>query len=183
MRVCHVWQNFYPIEFGGVERYILGLSDFLNKKENTQFSLISDKGAYVPLSRGLRIPKFQRINCVDVNRLGPNISRIIDGSYSRILHRRSKNLDNMLANNLFREALGIQNIGEVDIFHVHGFWQPLYPSIGVKLSQHFHRPFVLTLHGDSTSSSDPFAMPLRAPATLDVLKHANAITTFSKKTF
>ncbi len=183
MRVCHVWQNFYPIEFGGVERYILGLSDFLYKKDNTQFSLISDKGAYVPLSQGLRIAKFQRINCVDVNRLGPNISSIIDGSYFRILHRRSKNLDNMLGNSLFREAEGIQGVDAVDIFHVHGFWQPLYPSIGLKLSQRFHRPFVLTLHGDSTNPNDPFAMPLRAPTTVDILKCADAITTFSKETF
>jgi glycosyltransferase involved in cell wall biosynthesis len=71
---------------------------------------------------------------------------------------------------------------KVDVFHVHGFWQPLYPEIGLRLSQHFHRPFVVTLHGDSVNPNDRFAMPMRAPATLDVLRQANVITTYSEET-
>ena len=54
--------------------------------------------------------------------------------------------------------------------------------LGLLLSQHFHRPFVVTLHGDSVNPNDPYAMPLRAPATLDVLRRADAITTYSKET-
>jgi glycosyltransferase involved in cell wall biosynthesis len=91
-------------------------------------------------------------------------------------------LDNVLAKNLFNEAANIRGIDKVDVFHIHGFWQPLYPTIGLLLSQHFHRPFLVTLHGDSVNCNDPFAMPLRAPSILDVLRHADAITTYSKET-
>jgi glycosyltransferase involved in cell wall biosynthesis len=84
--------------------------------------------------------------------------------------------------NLFKEAASIRGIDKVDVFHIHGFWQPLYPTIGLLLSQHFNRPFVVTLHGDSVNCNDPFAMPIRAPTTVDVLRHADAITTYSEKT-
>ena len=88
----------------------------------------------------------------------------------------------MLITSLFREASHIRGIDKVDVFHIHGFWQPLYPKIGLLLSQHFHRPFVITLHGDSVNPNDRFAMPIRSSATLDVLRRANVITTYSKET-
>ena len=88
----------------------------------------------------------------------------------------------MLITSLFREASNIRGMDKVDVFHVHGFWQPLYPTIGLLLSQHFHRPFIVTLHGDSVNPNDRFAMPLRSSATLDVLRRANVITTYSKET-
>ena len=183
MRICHIWQNFFPIESGGVERYILSLSDFLYKKDSHHFLLITDKAAYVPFSRALRISSYQKVNSIDVHRLGPNFSSFLGGAFYRLFHRQSKPLDKLLVRSLYREAINIQDVDKVDVFHIHGFWQSLYPTIGLLLSQHFHRPFIVTLHGDSVCLDDPFAMPIRSPSTLNVLKRASAITTFSKETF
>ena len=184
MRVCHIWQNFFPIDFGGVERYILGLSDFLSQQDQSiNFLMITDKAAYVPFSRALRISSCQRINSLEVHRLGPNFSSFLRSASYKLFKRPSKPLDNMLAANLYREAVHVREINEVDVFHVHGFWQPLYPTIGLLLSQHLHRPLVVTLHGDSVDCNDPFSMPLRTPSTLEVLRRANVINTFSKEAF
>ena len=183
MRVCHVWHNFIPIEFGGAERYILSLSDFLSKGKNADFTLITDRAAYVPLSRALRIPGYQRINSLNVYRMGPNLSSIINSANFKVFHRPRNTLSEMLATNLYRQALKIPGIENVDIFHIHGFWQPLYPKIGLLLSKRFKRPFVVTLHGDSVDPKDRFSMPLRNLATVEVLREAGAITTFAKETF
>jgi glycosyltransferase involved in cell wall biosynthesis len=83
---------------------------------------------------------------------------------------------------LYKAAADIRGIDQVDVFHVHGFWQLPYPTIGLFLSQHFHRPFIITLHGDSVNPNDPFAMPIRVPTTVNVLRHADIITTYSKET-
>ena len=183
MRICHIWQNFIPIEFGGVERYILSLSDFLSQRDqDLNFFMITDKAAYVPLLRSLRTSSCQKINSLEVHRLGPNLSSFLRSSSYKLLDRQSNLLDKMLIASLFSEASNIKGIDKVDVFHVHGFWQPLYPTIGLLLSQHFHRPFIVTLHGDSVDPSDRFAMPIRASATLDVLRRANVITTYSKET-
>lgn len=183
MRICHIWQNFIPIEFGGVERYILSLSDFLsNQDQSMNFLMITDKAAYVPFSRAIRTSSCQRINSLEVHRLGPNPSSFLRSSSYKLLGRQSNLLDKMLIASLFREASTIKGIDKVDVFHVHGFWQPLYPTIGLLLSQHFHRPLMITLHGDSVNPNDRFAMPIRASVTLDVLKRADVITTYSEET-
>ena len=173
MRVCHIWQNFFPIESGGVERYILSLSNFLYKHDNTTFFLITDKAAYVPFSRALRIPSCQRINSLEVHRLGPNFSSFLGSTFCKLFHRQSKTLHELLTRSLYREATNIQGIDK----------QSLYPTIGFLLSQNFHRPFIVTLHGDSVSLNDPFAMPIRSSSAINVLRRADAITTFSKETF
>ncbi len=41
---------------------------------------------------------------------------------------------------------------------------------------------MITLHGDSVNPNDRFAMPIRASATLDVLRRADVITTYSEET-
>jgi glycosyltransferase involved in cell wall biosynthesis len=182
MRVCHIWHSFYPIEFGGAERYILSLSDFLsNQDQNMHFLMITDKAAYVPLSRALQTSAYQKINSLEVHRIGPNFSSFLNGTFYKTFHRTSKLLNDMLTVNLYRTAARIRGISKIDVFHVHGFWQPLYPTIGLLLSQHFHRPLMVTLHGDSVSVDDPFAMPLNAPATLNVLRHADIIATYSRE--
>jgi glycosyltransferase involved in cell wall biosynthesis len=158
------------------------LSDYLYQKENTHFLLITDKAAYVPLSRSLRLPSNQKINSLDVHRLGPNVSSILAGTYCRTLNRQSRVLNNLMGKSLFREATNIPGIDKVDVFHVHGFWQPLYPTIGLSLSKRFNRPFVVTLHGDSVNVNDPFAMPIKSPSTIALLRQAGAITTFSRET-
>jgi len=184
MRVCHIWQNFFPLESGGVERYILSLSDFMTQQDQSMnFFMITDKAAYVPFSLALRTSSCQRMNSLEVHRLGPYLSSFLRSAFYKTFSRSSKTLDTILAKNLFNEAANIRGIDKVDVFHIHGIWQPLYPTIGLLLSQHFHRPFVVTLHGDSVSYNDPYAMPIRAPSTLNVLRHAGAITTYSKETF
>ncbi len=183
MRICHIWHNFYPIEFGGVERYILSLSDFLSQKDqNMHFIMVTDKAAYVPFSRALRTSSCQNINSLEVHRLGPNLSSFLRSTYSKVFNRPLKLWDDLLAANLYREATGLKGIEKVDVFHVHGFWKPLYPTLGLFLSQHFHRPLVITLHGDSVDPNDRFSMPIRAQATLEVLGKAAVINTFSNET-
>ena len=166
----------------GAERYILSLSDFLsNQDQNMHFLMITDKAAYVPLSRALQTSACQKINSLEVHRIGPTFSSFLNGTFYKTFHRKSKLLDEMLTVNLYRAAARIRGISKVDVFHVHGFWQPLYPTIGLLLSQRFHRPLMVTLHGDSVSVDDPFAMPLNAPATLNVLRHADIIATYSRE--
>lgn len=178
MRVCHIWHFFYPIATGGIERYILSLSDFLSQQDQSMhFLMITDKAAYVPLLRSIRTSRCQKINSLEVHRLGPNFSSFFSGANYKVFHRPSKLWDKLLTASLYREAAGIRGIDRVDIFHVHGFWQSLYPTIGLLLSEHFHRPLVVTLHGDSVDSNNPYSMPLRTPATLNVLRRADAITT------
>jgi glycosyltransferase involved in cell wall biosynthesis len=183
MRVCHIWHNFPPIEFGGVERYILSLSDFLALHDpSLHFQMITDKAAYVPFSLALRTATYQRINSLEVYRLGPNLASLLRALSYKLLHQSTKPLDAMLTASLCKEAARIDGIDEVDLFHVHGFWKPLYPTIGLLLSQKFSRPFIVTLHGDSVDPNDPFSMPLTSPSTLEVLKQASVINTFSKET-
>jgi glycosyltransferase involved in cell wall biosynthesis len=182
VRVCHIW-HISPPGFGGVERYILSLADFLSQQDQSMhFLMITDKAAYVPFSRALRTPRCQSINSLEVHRLGPNFSSFLRNASYKMFHRSSKPLDNLLTANLYREAASVRGIDKVDIFHVHGIWQPLYPTIGLLLSQHFHRPLIVTLHGDSVNCNDPYSMSIRAPATLEVLRRADVITTFSKET-
>jgi glycosyltransferase involved in cell wall biosynthesis len=184
MRVCHIWHFFHPIEFGGVERYILSLSDFMSKHDqNMHFIMVTDKAAYVPLMRSLRISRCQKINSLEVHRLGPNLASVLKSVSCKLFYEPPKIFDSMLTANLYMEALRVKGIDEVDIFHVHGFWQSLYPTVGLLLSQHFNRPFVVTLHGDSVDRSNPYSMPLTAQPTLDVLRRAHAITTYSQETF
>jgi glycosyltransferase involved in cell wall biosynthesis len=183
MRICHIWQNFLPIEFGGVERYILNLSDFLSKQnQSINFLMITDKAAYVPFYRALRTSSCQQINSLEVHRLGPNLPSFLRGAFYETFHRPSKTLDAAMAKSLFKEASNIRGLDKVDVFHIHGFWQTLYPTIGLLLSQQFHRPFMVTLHGDSVNLNDPYAMPIRAPSTIEVLRQAEVITTYSEET-
>lgn len=158
------------------------MSDFLSKEDGIDFSLITDRAAYVGLKRALQVSQTQKVNSIQVYRMGPNFPSILRHAYYRTLHRYFMSLDNLLLRNLYNEAVSIPEMKNVDIFHIHGFWQPLYPTIGQLLSEHFHRPFIVTLHGDSIDPKDPFSMPLRKTATLSVLRKATAITTFAKET-
>lgn len=182
VRVCHIWQNFYPIESGGVEHYILSLSDFLSRQDrNMHFVLLTDKSS-ISFLRAPRIYHCERINSLEVHRLNATFPSLLRKASYKLFHRSFELFDASLTMNLYRAAANIRGIDQVDVFHVHGFWQPFYPTIGLLLSQHFHRPFVVTLHGDSVNPNDPYAMPIRAPTTVNVLRHADVITTYSKET-
>jgi glycosyltransferase involved in cell wall biosynthesis len=182
MIVCHIWPIFFPFDIAGVERYVLNLSDFLSQQDQSmRFLLLTDR-SNVNFWKASRILKSERINCLEVYRLGPNFSSLFVKASYKIFQHKSKILEDLMTVNLFREAANIQEINKVDIFHVHGFWQPVYPTIGLMLSQRFHRPLVITLHGDSVDKTDPYSMPVRSPIALNVLKHAEVITTYSRET-
>ena len=182
MRVCHIWQNFFPIESGGVERYILTLSDFLSRQDqNMHFVLLTDK-SNVSFFRANRLPDCERINSLEVHRLNATFPSLLTKVSDKLFHRSFELFDASLTMNLYRAAANIQGIDQTDVFHLHGFWQLRYPTIGLLLSQHFQRPLVVTLHGDSVNPDDKFAMPIRAPKTINVLKRADAITTYSTET-
>ena len=105
MRICHIWQNFFPIESGGVERYILNLSDFLSQQDqNMNFLMITDKAAYVPFSRALRTSKCQRINSIEVHRLGPNLSSFLRSTFYKMFNRPPKTLDEYVENEPFQRS-------------------------------------------------------------------------------
>jgi glycosyltransferase involved in cell wall biosynthesis len=182
MIVCHIWPIFFPFDVAGVERYVLNLSDFLSQQDhNMHFLLLTDK-SNVNFWKASRIPKCERINSLEVHRLGPNLSALLAKASYKLFQRRFKIFEDLMTVNLYREAVNIHEIAKVDIFHVHGFWQPIYPTIGLMLSQRFHRPLVITLHGDSIDINDPYSMPIRSPITLNVLKQADVITTYSRET-
>lgn len=181
MRVCHIWHNFFPFEFGGAEQYILSLSDFLSQQnQNMRFLLLTDK-SNVPFSRARQIPNCQRINSLEVHRLGPTLTSYLGNAFYRLWHRNSELLDYFLTLNLYKTATNIPEIKKVEIFHVHGFWHPLYPTIGLMLSEHFQKPLVVSLHGDSVDCSDPISMQIETPIALNVLRHADVIITYSRK--
>jgi glycosyltransferase involved in cell wall biosynthesis len=70
-----------------------------------------------------------------------------------------------------------------DIFHIHGIWGDLeYVNLGVYLSQHFHKPLVVTLHGGFVGDAVLGGMPLETPAVKNILNnYTDAITTYSKE--
>ena len=182
MNVCHIWPNFFPIEFGGVERYILSLSDFLSQQDrNMHFLLLTDKSS-ISFARSPGIRNHERINSLEIHRLNAPFQSLLTKASYKIFHRNLKLINKSLMINLFNAASSIRGIDKVDIFHIHGLWLPLYPTIGLLLSQHFHRPFVITLHGDSVDPEDPYSMPIRSATTIDMFDRADAITTFSQKT-
>jgi glycosyltransferase involved in cell wall biosynthesis len=181
MRVCHIWDNFFPIESGGVERYILNLSDHLSHCErDISFKIITDK-SFIPFFRTPQISSYQKINTLEVHRLGPNLSSILRNTHCKLLKRKSKALEYLTAVNLFKQALKIPSIEKVDIFHLHGLWLPLFPTIGLRLSQHLKKPLVITLHGESIDYRNVNRMNFESPIMQDVLEHANIITTYSQE--
>ncbi len=126
-----------------------------------------------------KLPKCQRINSIELHRLGPTFSSYLRNASQKITHTEFKILDDLLIKSLLKEAIRIPEMDKVDVFHLHGLWRPRFPVLAMLLSQHFHRPLVISLHGDSVDPNDSYAMPLRNPVILQVFKQASAITTFS----
>jgi glycosyltransferase involved in cell wall biosynthesis len=180
MRVCHVWHNFLPLEMGGVERYILTLSDYLGGKyPELQFSLITDKTAY-PFFRRVKIPKHEQISRIDVNRVGPNLLSAARDVYFKLFHQNSSLIEHQLTKKLFHETANIQNIAQSDVFHIHGLWALQYPALGLWLSRHFNKPLVVSLHGDTVGTEFFYSMPLQKKEFAAILHQASAITTYSE---
>jgi glycosyltransferase involved in cell wall biosynthesis len=178
MKVCHIWQNFLPLEIGGLERHILTLSDYLHQQNPyMHFLLLTDKST-VPILQLQKIPKRQKFNSLEVYRLGPSLISVLRGVFLHSFHLKFKFLDKLFTIGLYREAASWRETRDVDIFHIHGIWEPQYPIIGSLLSQHFHRPLVVSLHGDVIGP--PYGMSIDTAEMINLLNYANIITTFSK---
>lgn len=180
MRVCHIWHTFFPFHVAGIEHYILHLSNFLSQKDRSMhFLLLTDK-THIPFWRERQIQKSQSYNGLAVHRLGPNIPSYLESVLFKAFHRQYGVFDNLVTKSLYREAAGMREMSMVDIFHVHGLWEPRYPAIGLRLSQHFRRPLVVSLHCDKVGS-DIYSMPIANSEMLSALRHASAITTYSRE--
>jgi glycosyltransferase involved in cell wall biosynthesis len=179
MRICHLWHNFFPTGSGGLEKYVLNLSDFLSRHDSSlNFLMLTDRSD-ISFPLRYKLPKQQRINSIEVHRLGPTFSSYLRNLSYKIPHSEFKRLDDLLIKSLFNEAVRIPGMDKVDVFHLHGFWRPRFPVLAMWLSQHFHVPLVISLHGDSVDSHDPYAMSLEDPIIFQVLRQASVITTFS----
>ena len=165
---------------GGVERYILDLSTFIAEKNpDFHFMLLTDR-CFAPIARLLQITRCQKINRLQVYRLGPNSASFLMGTLYTFFRLNSVFLNKVLTLGLYREAARIQDIRHADVFHVHGVWDLQYPTIGLWLSQRFHRPFVVSLHGDSVNAQER-SMSIETPEVQNLLRGANSITTYSKE--
>jgi glycosyltransferase involved in cell wall biosynthesis len=145
------------------------------------FVLLTDK-SNVSFFRAHRLSDCERINSLEVHRLKASFPSLLAKVSDKVFHRSFKLFDASQTMNLYRAAKNIQGIDQTDVFHLHGFWQLQYPTIGLLLSQYFQRPLIVTLHGDSVNPYDKFAMPIRAPTTINILRRAGAITTYSTET-
>ena len=183
MRVCHVWERFWPIEIGGLERYILWLTNYLAKSEEIDFSLITGRTKILLATKNIK--KFEDAGFLKVYRLGPNPADLVSGAFMYALGSTPQLVDKMRFTSLCREAAKWKFAKSADIFHIHGIWSDLeYINLGVYLSRHFHKPLILTLHGAFVGDALHGGMPLGSPAVRSILENdAAAITTYSKEVF
>jgi glycosyltransferase involved in cell wall biosynthesis len=183
MRVCHVWERFWPIEIGGLERYILWLTNYLAKNEEIDFSLITGRTKILLATKNIK--KFEDAGFLKVYRLGPNPVDLVNGAFMYALGSTPQLVDKMRFASLCREAAKWKFAKSADIFHIHGIWGDLeYINLGVYLSRHFQKPLVLTLHGGFVGDALHGGMPLQSPPVKSILENdAAAITTYSKEVF
>ena len=182
MHICHVWHNFVPFQIGGLERYIMELSFFISgKSPSFCFTVLTDR-CMVPLVRQREIPKRQDFRGIQVCRLGPNLVSVLKGILFKFFRLNSGFLDKLLILSLYREAISCEQVKNADVFHVHGLWFVQYPTIGLWLSQHFHKPIVVSLHGDSVNEGDG-SMQIKTEEMLTLLRQASVIITYSQSVF
>lgn len=181
MHVCHVWERFWPIEIGGLERYIMGLTSYLAKSEKIDFSLITGRTKILLLTK--KIKKTEDAGYLKVYRLGPRPIDLINSLFIYALGSQPKFINNAKLSSLYQEAKKWKIAKSADIFQVHGIWGDLeYIKLGVYLSEYFNKPLVLTLHGGFVGNALYGGMPLETPEVKDILfNHTAAITTYSKE--
>lgn len=181
MHVCHVWERFWPIEIGGLERYILWLSKYLSKKENIDFSLITGRTKFLLITKNIK--KYEDAGFIKVYRLGPSLVDVVNGAFMYTMGFTPKLVEKIRFSGLCQEATGWKVAGSADVFHIHGIWRDLeYINLGIYLSRHYHKPLVVTLHGGYVGDPHDGGMPLEAPTIRGILENdVAAITTYSKE--
>jgi glycosyltransferase involved in cell wall biosynthesis len=184
LNVCNLWEVFWPFGIGGVERYLLSLTKYVNKTENVDFSLLTGRSKLRSVTKN--IPKFEDAGFLKVYRLGPSPADIINGFLFDAFGSLPEFAEKMRFANLCSEAARSNIAKSADLFHVHGMWKYdlVYVNLGVYLSQHFHKPLVVTLHGSYVGDPLLGGMPLEKPEIKNVLcNHADLITTYSQEIF
>lgn len=182
MHVCHVWERFWPLDIGGLERYIIGLSRFLAKNEKIDFSLITGRTKFLLITKNIK--KVEDAGFIKVYRLGPKPIDLVNGAFMYALHTQPQFIRTAKLASMCREAANWKTAKTADVFHIHGIWGDLeYIKLGVYLSQHFKKPLVITLHGGFIGDPLIGGMPLKSPEVKNILINANAITTYSKEVF
>ncbi|MCL5948937.1 MAG: glycosyltransferase family 4 protein [Candidatus Bathyarchaeota archaeon] len=181
MRVCHVWERFWPIDIGGLERYILWLSNYLAKRKGIEFSLVTGRTKFLLVTRNIK--KIEDAGFLKVYRLGPNPVDVINGFCLYALGSTPKLVEKMKFASLYHEAAKWKVAQSADLFHIHGIWGDLeYINLGIYLSRHFEKPLVVTLHGGFVGDPLQGGMPLGSLVVKNILKNdAAAITTYSKE--
>jgi glycosyltransferase involved in cell wall biosynthesis len=181
LHVCHVWDRFWPLEIGGLERYILWLSNYLSKNKDVNFSLITGRTKVLLVRK--KIKKIENTSTLKVYRLGPSPVDLINGIFMYVFGSQPKIIEKMKFAGLCYEAARWNNIKSVDIFHIHGIWGDLeYINLGIYLSQRFRKPLVVTLHGGFVGGACQGGMPLDTPIVKNILEnYVDAITTYSKE--
>jgi glycosyltransferase involved in cell wall biosynthesis len=181
LHVCHVWERFWPIEIGGLERYILRLTNYLAKNKEIDFSLITGRTKILLVTKNIK--KFEDAGFLKVYRLGPSPVNLVNGVFMYAFGSKPKLVEKMKFASLCHEAAKWKVAQSADIFHIHGIWGDLeYINLGVYLSRHFHKPLVVTLHGGFVGDALHGGMPLESPAVKSILENdAAAITTYSKE--
>ncbi len=181
MRVCHVWERFWPIEIGGLERYILGLTSYLAKSKEYDFSLLTGRSKIRFITK--RISKFEDAGFLKVYRLGPSPIDLVNGVFFSAFHSTPNLVEKAMLADLYREASNSQVAKSADVFHIHGIWSDLeYINLGIYLSRRFKKPLVLTLHGGFVGDPMHGGMPLESPVVREILqKDATQITTYCKE--
>ncbi|MGD6850514.1 MAG: glycosyltransferase family 4 protein [Candidatus Bathyarchaeia archaeon] len=181
MHVCHVWDRFWPIDIGGLERYILWLSSYLGRKHEIEFSLITGRTKILLVTKNIK--KYEDAGFLKVYRLGPNPVDLVNGAFMYTFGSTPKIVEKMRFTGLYQEAIKSNGSRSADIFHIHGIWKDLeYVNLGIQLSRHYNKPLVVTLHGGFVGDPMHGGMPLKSPPVRNILENdVAAITTYSKE--
>jgi glycosyltransferase involved in cell wall biosynthesis len=181
LHVCHVWERFWPIEIGGLERYILWLTNYLGKKEDIEFSLITGRTKFLLITKNIK--KYEDTGFLKVYRLGPNPVDILKGVCIHTIGGTPRIIDRIRFTTLCQEAANLNVAKSADVFHIHGIWQDLeYVKLGIYLSRKYQKPLVVTLHGGYVGNPQYGGMPLKWQAIRRILEiDATAITTYSQE--
>ena len=185
MRICHVWERFWPIEIGGLERYILWLSSYLAKSQNIEFSLITGRTKLTLLTKNIK--KYEDAGFLKVYRLGPSPIDLINSffMYAGDTDKAPTAIEKLRFVSRCNDASKWDVAATSDAFHIHGVWRDMeWINLGVYLSRLYHKPLVLTLHGGFVGNPSEGGMPLETPVVLSLLKNdVSAITTYSKEVY